>query len=121
MTIGATTNTLRMVWSGSVLHFERHQIRGIGAMPILQFSTQNPLRVSKSALRNPTGLRARYDASSSVGRLSRPKVEQFRRCGLNVMRKKIVRLGAAASVRTKKAEGPEAKWVASSTSAGNGN
>ena len=90
-------------------------------MPIQHFSTQNPLRINKSVSANPTGLSVRYDAASSVGRLSRPKVEQLRRCGLNVMRKTVVRPGAAASVRKKEAEGPEAKWVASSTSAGNGN
>ena len=90
-------------------------------MPIQHFSPQNPLRINKSAAANSTGLRARYDALSSVGRLIGTQAKQFRRCGLSVMRKTVVRPGAAASVRTKEAEGPEAKWVASSTSAGNGN
>jgi hypothetical protein len=40
---------------------------------------------------------------------------------MNVMRQRLVREETAASVRKEKAEGPEAKWVASSTSAGNRN
>jgi hypothetical protein len=90
-------------------------------MPIQHFSIEKPFAINKSEARNPTGLKPRYDASSSVGRLIGTQAKQFRRCGLSVMRKKIVRLGAAASVRIKEAEGPGAKWVASSTSAGNGN
>ena len=77
-------------------------------MPIQHFSAEKPFAINESAFGNPTGLEPHYDASSSVGRLIGTQAKQFRRCGLSVMRKKIVRSGAAASVRTKETEGPGA-------------
>ena len=68
-------------------------------MPILQFSTENPLRINESVVSNSTGLRPAYTDAVSCREAAVHNGRQFRRCDLSVMRKKLVRAGAAVSRR----------------------
>ena len=80
------------------------EIRGIGAMPIQHFSAEKPLRINKSVVSHPTALKCAYTDAVSCREAEVDNSVQFKRCGLSVMRKKLVRVGAAVSRRTKKFE-----------------
>jgi len=72
---------------------------GFGAMPILQFSSQKPFPINKSTVSNPTGSKRAYTAQVSCREAAVHNGRQFKRCGLNVMRRKLVRAEAAVSRR----------------------
>ena len=99
-----STSTRRSDHSRRIAVVGTNQNTGIGARPILQFSSKNPFAINESAVCNPTGLKPAYTASVSCREADVDNSVQFKRCGLNVMRKKLARAGAAVSRRTKKLE-----------------
>ena len=68
-------------------------------MPIQHFSAENPFQINESAISNPTVFWAPYTALVSCREAEVDNSIQFKRCGLNVMRKKLARADAAASRR----------------------
>ena len=73
--------------------------RGIGACSIQHFSAGKPLCANESAIPNSTGLKPAYTDAVSCREVAVHNGRQFKRCGLSVMRRKLVRAGAAVSRR----------------------
>ena len=80
------------------------RIGGIDAMPIQHFSVQFAFAINENAFSNPTVFQAPYTAFVSCREAEVHNSRRFKGCGLNVMRKKLARAGAAVSRRTKKLE-----------------
>ena len=81
-------------------------IRGLAPCQSNTFRPKIRLRSTKASFPiRPLSDRLRMPASPA-GRLRVPTVEQRRRCGLNVMRRRLVREETAAPVRRKEAGGP---------------
>ena len=91
-------------------------------MPILQFSTEKPFPINKSAVPNSTGLKPAYTDAVSCREAEVDNSVQFKGCDLSVMRKKFVRMGAAVSRRENETRKVQLRmlWL-SCTSIGNGN
>ena len=91
-------------------------------MPILQFSSQKPFPINKSTVSNPTGSKRAYTAQVSCREAAVHNGRQFKRCGLNVMRRKLVRAEAAVSRRENETRKIQLGMLClSCTSIGNGN